>query len=224
MTLPDLAAALFTTTPTARQFLASPGTATMPRAKRKATPQPIGDHVDQIRAGEGFTDARVVMMPGETQRVALNTRRRACPALRWGWLSKQQQAAIVLYEDARDSAGLDTVRSALCPPTGGDGARPERLAIRRKRYETLCDAIRNKLALEMVSQALANRDRETIDQIAERWFGGRRTHNREAFEVWSASVADDVLAWVAAGERVPVRAAPVTYAADAFEAWAEGLV
>lgn len=196
----------------------------MPKGRRKTQPQPIGDHVDQIRAGEGFTDARVVMMPGETRREALNTRKRQCAALRWGWLSKQQQAAIVLYEDAHQKAGLDTTRSCLCPPTGGGGARPERVRIMRERLEILEASIRNKLALEMVLQALANPDRETIDQIAERWFGGRRTHNREAFEVWSASVADDVLAWVAAGERVPVRAAPVTYAADAFEAWAEGLV
>ena len=196
----------------------------MPKAKRKATPQPIGDFVDQIRAGEGFTDARVVMMPGEVKREALNTKRRACPAMRWGWLSKQQQAAIVLYEDAHQKAGLDTTRSCLCPPTGGGGARPERVRIMRERLEILEASIRNKLALEMVLQALANKDRETIDQIAGRWFGGPRQSNREAFEVWSAGVADDVLAWREAGERVPMRKAPVTYAADTFEEWAEGLV
>lgn len=195
----------------------------MPKAKRKAEQQP-GDFTDTIRAGEGWTDARVVMMPGERNRVALHTRRRQCAALRWGWLTREQQAAIVLYEDARDSAGLDTVRSALCPPTGGDGARPERLAIRRDRFETLVKSIRNKLGLAMVDEALVNRDRETIDQIAERWFGGRRQHYREAFEVWSASVADDVLAWREAGERVPMREPAKVIAADAFEAWAEGLI
>lgn len=194
----------------------------MPRAKRKPD-APMGDFVDQIRAGEGFTDARVVMMPGETRREALHTRKRQCAALRWGWLTREQQAGLVLLEDARDSAGLDTVRSALCPPTGGDGARPERVAIRRQRFFGLCEAIRNKLALNMVDEALRNPDRETLDQIAERWFGGRRLHNREALETWTASVADDVLAWVAAGERVPVRV-PVVVRQDVVDAWAEGVM
>jgi len=195
----------------------------MAKAKRKPPPQLVGDFTDAIRAGEGYSDARVVMMPGERKRVALHTRRRQCPAMRWGWLSKHQQAAIVLLEDARDSAGLDTVRSALCPPTGGDGARPERVAIKRARFNSLCDAVRNKLALAMVDEALRNPDRETIDQIAERWFGGQVRHNREALQVWTASVADDVLAWIAAGERVPVRM-PHQVASDVVDAWAESVL
>lgn len=195
----------------------------MPKTKRKAVAHPVGDFTDQIRAGEGFIDARVVMMPGETKRAALHTRKRICAALRWGWLSQQQQAALVLFEDARDSAGLDTVRSALCPPTGGEGARPERVAIQRSRFDGLCLAVRNKLGLALTDEALRNPDRETLDQIAERWFGGRRQHNREALECWIASVADDVLAWREAGERVPART-PVNVPQDAVDAWAEGLL
>lgn len=90
----------------------------MPKAKRKATPQPIGDFVDQIRAGDGFTDARVVMMPGEVKREALNTRRKLCPAMRWSWLSLDQRSILVLFAQAADDAGYGTVRSALCEPTG----------------------------------------------------------------------------------------------------------
>ena len=194
----------------------------MPKAKRKTADLP-GDFTDAIRAGDGYTDARVVMMPGETRREALHTRRRICPALLWGWLTDQQKAALVLYDDARSKAGLDTVRSALCPPTGGDGARPERVAILRNRFETLCASIRNKLALAMIDEAFYDTERRTVDQMAERWFGGRRQHNREAFQVWTASVADDVLSWVAAGERVPVRAPVRQMPAEAIETWAEGL-
>ena len=85
----------------------------------------------------------------------------------------------------------------------------------------MCAAVRNKLGLELVDQALRNPDRETIDQIADRWFGGRRQHNRESFECWTASVADDVLAWLANGERMPTR--PAVAIAPAVAAFAEGL-
>lgn len=195
----------------------------MPKAKRKPVEQP-GDFVDAIRAADGYTEARVVMMPDETRRAALNTIKRQCAALRWRWLSQQQQAAIVLLEDAMHSAGLDTVRSALCPPSGGDGARPERLAQRRQRFDNMCQAVRNKLGLALVDEALRNPERETLDQIAERWFGGRRQHNREALEIWTASVADDVLAWVRAGECGPVRVPQPVMAQSAVDAWAEGLM
>jgi hypothetical protein len=195
----------------------------MPKAKRKATPQPIGDYVDQIRAGEGFTDARVVMMPGEVKREALNTRKRQCAALRWGWLTQQQQGMLVLFDQACAEAGWDLVRSALCPPTGGDGARPERLVGRRMKHQAMERAVRNQLALLLVKEALENKDNETLDQIAERWFGGRRAHNRENLECWIASVADDLFAWHEAGERVPVRV-PVVVRQDVVDAWAEGLI
>jgi hypothetical protein len=196
----------------------------MAKSKRKPAPQPIGDFTDQIRAAE-YAEVRTATMPGERGRVALHTRRKQCAALRWGWLTKEQQAALVLFEDARDYAGLDTVRSALCPPTGGDGARPERVAIKRERFQTMCEAIRNKLAMALADEALRNPDRETLDQIADRWFGGRRQHNRESLECWIASVADDILAWREAGERLPERlpvAIPVNRV-DAFEQWAQGV-
>lgn len=174
----------------------------MPRAKRKTQPQPIGDYVDQIRAGEGFTDARVVMMPGETQRVALNTRRRACPALRWGWLSVEQRAMLVLFAQAADDAGYGTVRSALCEPTGeGMGNSAERRFARRQRYAAMRNACRDQAAMILTCEALDPPDRETFDQTAMRLCNGSREVARLRAQLQISFVADDLLAWKVLGER-----------------------
>ena len=174
----------------------------MPKAKRKATPQPIGDFVDQIRAGEGFTDARVVMMPGEVKREALHTKRRACPAMRWGWLSLDQRSILVLFAQAADDAGYGTVRSALCEPTGeGMGNSAERLFARRQRYAAMRNACRDQAAMILTCEALDPPDRETFDQTARRLCIGSRDAARLRAQMQIGYVADDLLAWKVMGER-----------------------
>ena len=174
----------------------------MPKAKRKATPQPIGDFVDQIRAGDGFTDARVVMMPGEVKREALHTKRRACPAMRWGWLSLEQRSILVLFAQAADDAGYGTVRSALCEPTGeGMGNSAERLFARRQRYAAMRNACRDQAAMILTCEALDPPDRETFDQTARRLCIGSRDAARLRAQMQIAYVADDLLAWKVMGER-----------------------
>ena len=174
----------------------------MPKAKRKATPQPIGDFVDQIRAGEGFIDARVVMMPGEAKREALNTKRRPCPAIRWFWLSLEQRGILVLFAQAADDAGYGTVRSALCEPTGeGMGNSAERLFARRQRYAGMRNACRDQAAMILTCEALDPPDRETFDQTAKRLCIGSREAARLRAQMQIGYVADDLLAWKLMGER-----------------------
>jgi hypothetical protein len=173
----------------------------MPKAKRKPVDLP-GDFVDQIRAGDGFTDARVVMMPGEVKREALNTRRRACPALRWSWLSAEQRAMLVLFAQAADDAGYGTVRSALCAPTGeGMGNSAERLFARRQRYAAMRNACRDQAAMILTCEALDPPDRETFDQTARRLCIGSRDAARLRAQMQIGFVADDLLAWKLMGER-----------------------
>jgi len=177
----------------------------MPKRKTKPAPQPAGDFTDQIRAGDGFTDARVVMMPGETKREALNTRRRQCPAMRWDWLSAEQRAMLVLFAQAADDAGYGRVRSALCDPHG-DGADTgqERQFAKRQRYAAMRNACRDQVAMLFTTEALDPPDRETFDATAARLMAAVQGRDkRRVLAMWRVrATADDLLAWKRAGERM----------------------
>jgi len=175
----------------------------MPKAKRKATPQPIGDFVDQIRAGDGWTVTKTAKMAGETeQRTKSETPKRECPAMRWRWLSLEQRGILVLFAQAADDAGYGTVRSALCEPTGeGMGNSAERLFARRQRYAAMRNACRDQAAMILTCEALDPPDRETFDQTARRLCIGSRDAARLRAQMQIGYVADDLLAWKVMGER-----------------------
>lgn len=174
----------------------------MPKTKTKSDAT-IGDFTDAIRAGNDWVDTRVIIAPGERDaRKQLNTRRRPCPALLWGWLSEEQRAMLVLLEQAALIAGYGHVRSCLAAPSGADGATAERRLFRRQRYDAMRAACRDQAALNFTLTALSPPDRECFDNLTARLIGGPRAKARAKAHDWIAATAGDLLAWRAAGERL----------------------
>jgi hypothetical protein len=181
----------------------------MAKAKHKPAPAP-GDFVDALRAGDGFKDARVVMMPGETRRDALNTRKRQSPAFRWrtgtkgapGFINDRQLAALTNYAEAFEDAGYGRVKSCLAEPTGGDGtgrAQEVQLARRQRlaRFRNVVVSDCGHAPLMFTDAALFPYGAETFDDIAERTLRGSRDARRDMGHDYICAVADALAAVMA---------------------------
>ena len=178
----------------------------MARRNRAArTTEPVGDYVDQLRAGADWTDARVVMMPGEINRAALNTRRKQCPAIHWartGMLTQRQAGALVIYADAFDDAGYGRTKSCLAEPTGnGNGAGQERQYAMRQRLARMRNACPDLVALMFTDAALFPFGRETLDDVSERMILASRGNRRDITLAYLVATAESVAAHIDGGER-----------------------
>ena len=180
----------------------------MAKAKHKPAPAP-GDFVDALRAGDGFRDARVLMMPGETRRDALVGRKRQSPAFRWrdgskgkpAFINDRQLAALVNYDEACQIAEV-RVKSCLAEPTGGDGTgRSQEVQFERRqklaRLRNAVVAVCGHAPLMFTDAALFPYGAETFDDIAERTLRGSREARRDLGHDHICAVADALAAVMA---------------------------
>ena len=163
----------------------------MPKAKRKPEAKP-GDFTDQIRAGDGFADARVVMMPGEAKREALHTRRKLCPAMRWSWLTEAERGALVRYADLHEQAD-PTVKGCLAPQGGGEPLLGAERRIARRDAHTAAKRACSPTALAFTEHVLVGDRPANWEDAANIAFGAPRQHARMMGRAMIGIVARDLV-------------------------------
>lgn len=146
----------------------------MAKRARKATQQAAsGDFTDQLRQGDGFTDAAVILGFGETRRVASTTRRRQSRVVRWrsdGWIDERGAASILRFELLQDACGYGSVRSCCDNSVGGGGGMPPAVVRARQMRAQAANAVSDQVALMAVVEMLA--DEGEPEALRKRLFGG----------------------------------------------------
>jgi hypothetical protein len=164
----------------------------MTMARRKAKPvETPPDFTEARRQAMGFTKERTHVMQGE-RRTTLHTIRRQCPAMRWGWLSDAQRAALVRYADLAIEAQV-TVKGCLAPQGGGEpmtGA--ERRIAKRQAYQAARKAC-SPSALAFTDHVLLGDDPPSWEDVALSTFGAPREAARISARALIGVVATDLV-------------------------------
>lgn len=150
------------------------------------------DFTDAKRAAMSFSPVQVT----ERGQVVGKTQRRLCPAMRWGWLSERERAALVRYWELDQEAGVP-VRGCLTPPTGGGPSGALRAAMKRDELDKLRRSC-SGTALVDTDALLLGDNPPDLDEYAVGKYGAPREAARLTVRAYVGISAREMAKWFGA--------------------------